>query len=136
MEVVWMPGGLRTEIHLGGDDTGGAFCLLADEPPPGWTLPAHRHANESETIHIVAGEFEMEIDGRKQLIGPGETVHIPQGVSHAGTNVGSEKGRRIIVFSPAGMEGFFREAGAGSPDEQRDIAGLLRVAGSYGWRFG
>ena len=40
--VVWMPGGLRTEVHLRGEDTGGAFCLLADEPQPGWSLPPHR----------------------------------------------------------------------------------------------
>jgi hypothetical protein len=27
-EIVFMPGGTRTEIHLDGSDTGGAFCLL------------------------------------------------------------------------------------------------------------
>ena len=43
-EVVWMPGGVRTEIQLHGEDTGGAFCLLLDQPPAGWSLPAHLHA--------------------------------------------------------------------------------------------
>jgi len=61
--VVWMPGGVRTEIHLVGADTGGACGLLVDHPPSGWSAPAHRHANEAETIHIVDGLFVMEIDG-------------------------------------------------------------------------
>ncbi|MBS1891542.1 MAG: hypothetical protein JST59_09620 [Actinobacteria bacterium] len=40
-EIVWMPGGVRTEIHLTGDETGGAFCLLVDHPHAGWSLPPH-----------------------------------------------------------------------------------------------
>jgi hypothetical protein len=39
--VVWMPGGVRTEIQLTGADTDAAFCLLVDEPPAGWSLPPH-----------------------------------------------------------------------------------------------
>jgi hypothetical protein len=31
--AVWMPGGVRTEIHLGADQTAGTFCLLVDYPP-------------------------------------------------------------------------------------------------------
>ena len=33
--VVWMPGRVRTEIHLASQDTGGAFCMLVDYPPVG-----------------------------------------------------------------------------------------------------
>jgi hypothetical protein len=53
-QVVWMPGGVRTEIHLRAEETGGAFCLLVDEPPAGWSLPPHRHRGVAETIHIVS----------------------------------------------------------------------------------
>ncbi len=54
-DVVWMPGGVRTEIQLDAERTDGALCLLIDEPPAGWSLPAHRHLGESETIHVLAG---------------------------------------------------------------------------------
>ncbi len=63
-----MPGGVRTEIQLTGEDTGGAFCLLVDHPPAGWSLPPHRHHQEAETIHIVEGDFEMEIDGARSRL--------------------------------------------------------------------
>ena len=60
------------------EDTGGEFCLLVDHPPAGWSLPAHRHRNEAETIYVVEGEFEMEIDGTRSRLSPGQAVHVPQ----------------------------------------------------------
>jgi quercetin dioxygenase-like cupin family protein len=133
--VVWMPGGVRTEIQLTGADTGGAFCLLVDEPPAGWSLPAHLHADAAETIHIVEGEFEMTIDGSTERLEAGQSVHIPAGVVHSGGNVGDGPGRRLILFSPAGMESFFVEAGATAPDAEVDRGAALDAAMRHGWRF-
>jgi quercetin dioxygenase-like cupin family protein len=134
-QVVWMPGGVRTEIHLTGADTGGAFCLLVDHPRAGWSLPPHIHEDAAETIHVIEGEFEMTVDGASGLIGPGQTVHIPAGVVHSGANVGDAPGRRLLTFTPAGMEEFFREAGASSPDDEVDRAATLDAALRHGWRF-
>jgi quercetin dioxygenase-like cupin family protein len=134
-QIVWMPGGVRTEIHLTGEDTGGAFCLLVDEPGPGWSLPSHIHKDAAETIHVVEGEFEMTIDGVTRRLGPGETVHVPAGVVHSGTNVGDGPGRRLLTFAPAGMEEFFREAGAAAPDTETDRAAVRDAAIRHGWRF-
>src|SRR5947209_16877672 len=106
-QVVWMPGGVRTEVHLVGDDTDGAFCLLVDDPPVGWSLPRHLHRGAGETIHIIEGEFEMEVEGETSALVAGQTMHIPTGVVHAGGNVGERRGRRVVMFSPAGMERFF-----------------------------
>ena len=132
--VVWMPGGVRTEIHLTGADTGGAFCLLADELPPGWELPPHRHAGAAETMHVVSGEMAVEIDGRARIVRAGETAHVPAGVLHSGRNAAQEPLRRIVIFSPAGMERFFLEAGAdraGEVDARRALDSALR----HGWEF-
>lgn len=130
-----MPGGTRTEIHLTGADTGGSFCLLVDHPPPGWSLPPHIHTDAAETIHVVEGEFAMTIDGVTEQFGPGRTVHIPAGVVHAGANVGPGPGRRLLTFSPAGMEEFFLEAGTASPDAEVDQAAALDSALRHGWQF-
>jgi mannose-6-phosphate isomerase-like protein (cupin superfamily) len=130
-----MPGQLRTEIHLGGTDTEGAFCLLIDEPPPGWSLPAHRHRNEAETIHFVAGTFEMIIDGEPSVLRAGQSVHIPRGVLHSSANLDEKTGRRIVIFSPAGLERFFREVGAASPEMEIDRIAALASATRHGWVF-
>jgi mannose-6-phosphate isomerase-like protein (cupin superfamily) len=133
--VVWMPGGVRTEIHLGADDTAGAFCLLVDHPPAGWALPPHRHLREAETIHVLEGSFAMVVGGVASRVGPGETVHVPAGVVHSGGTVGDLPGRRVVVFSPGGMERFFLEAGAASPNARVDVRAALESATRHGWEF-
>jgi len=131
-DVVWMPGGVRTEIQLTGADTDGAFCLLADQPPTGWSLPPHRHLAEAETMHIVEGRFEVEVDGELRVAEAGDTLHVPKGVVHATRG----SGRRVVVFSPAGIEAFFLEVGQPTPDEETDVDAALAAAQRHGWRFG
>jgi len=130
-----MPGGVRTEIHLSGQDTGGVFCVLIDHPPARWSLPAHRHRGEAETIHVIDGAFEMQIDGRHVLLSAGETVHIPARTVHSGRNSGGHGGRRLIIFSPAGMEQFFMDVGTATPDAETDPARVLASAAEHGWEF-
>jgi len=133
--VVYMPGGVRTEIHLGGEDTGGAFCLLVDEPPAGWSLPPHCHANEAETIHVLAGELEVGVHGRTARLAAGDTIHIPRGSEHTTRNVGPGPARRVVLFSPAGLERFFLEVGAPGPDTAAEPRAALAAARRHGWRF-
>jgi quercetin dioxygenase-like cupin family protein len=134
-QVVWMPGGVRTEIHLTGKDTDGSLCMLTDAPPAGWSLPPHRHRDESETIHVVEGEFEFEIDGTRSRLSVGESIHVPRGVVHSSTNVGDATGRRVVIFSPAGIERFFEETGTPTPDDAVDRAAALASAVRHGWEF-
>jgi mannose-6-phosphate isomerase-like protein (cupin superfamily) len=130
-----MPGGVRTELHLGSDHTAGAFCLLIDEPPAAWSLRPHWHRNEAETIHIVDGEFEMDVGGERCSLRARQTIHVPRGAVHSSRNVGRRPGRRILLFSPAGMERFFLETGAPSPDAEFDATAALASATRHGWVF-
>lgn len=130
-----MPGGVRTEIHLTAEETGQAFCLLLDEPPAGWSLPAHRHHGAAETIHVLDGEFWMEVEGEWRRLAAGDTLHIPADAVHAGGTVGASGGRRVVIFSPAGMEQFFLEAGAKNADDEVDPRSALAAARRHGWEF-
>lgn len=93
------------------------------------------HEDAAETIHVVEGEFEMTIDGDVGRLGAGETVHVPAGVVHSGRNVGRAAGRRILTFNPAGMEEFFREAGAATSEAEVERAAVVDAALRHGWRF-
>ena len=135
LRVLWMPGSVRTEIHLGSEHTGGAFCLLVDHPPVGWSLPAHRHRNEAETIHVIEGEFEMDVNDERTHLSAGQTIHVPPGVIHSGSNIGQQPGRRVVIFSPAGMERFFLETGTSTPDAEVDLAVVIASATRHGWEF-
>lgn len=130
-----MPGEVRTEVRLTGEDTNDLFCFLVDHPPAGWSLPAHLHRGVAETIHVLEGEFEMTVDGHRSRLATGETLHVPADTVHSGSNVGSTPGRRIVIFSPAGMENFFFEAGAPSAGDEIEQAAALDSATRHGWRF-
>jgi quercetin dioxygenase-like cupin family protein len=126
---LWMPGALRVDVHLEANDTAGAFCLIVDHPPPGWSLPTHRHENESETIYVIEGRFEIVVTGARRVLEPGDVAHVPRGVEHSGAALGDRHGRRVLVFAPAGIERFFLQAGSRDPaTEFRDPA-LTRVGG-------
>jgi mannose-6-phosphate isomerase-like protein (cupin superfamily) len=130
-----MPGGVRTEIHLDRVDTQGSFCLLVDHPPAGWSLPQHVHHGVAETIHIVEGEFEVSLAGRPFRLRPGQTIHVPAGMIHSTMNIGTGPGRRILIFSPAGMEEFFLQVGAPTAESELDGAQVLAAAVRHGWEF-
>ena len=117
-------------MHVTGDDSGGAFTLLTDVAPPGWSLPAHRHSNESETIHITAGALWMEVEGERSEVASGETVHVPRGALHSGGTLGDDPVHRVVLFAPAGMEHFFNALASTA-----DPAEMLRLAGDHGWTF-
>ena len=131
--VVWLPGDLRLEVHVTGEQNDGAFCMFLDYPPAGWGLPWHRHLNESETIHILEGEFEVELERELVQLSPGTTVHVPKGAAHRTQNVGGGPGRRVTIFSPAGAEGFFLEAGASGPGQPVDVQAFLAIGARYGF---
>ena len=133
--VVWMPGAVRTEIHLAGGDTAGAFCLLVDYPPPGWSLRPHLHHGVAETIHVLEGEFEMTVADESSHLGPGQTLHVPADVIHYGGNVGETTGWRLLIFSPAGMENFFLEVGTSSSEVETDLREAIASAIRHGWEF-
>lgn len=129
-DVLHLPGGVEMRVQVDGEQSGGAFVLLTDVVPPGWSLPAHRHANESETIHITAGRLWLEVDGERHELAAGDTVHVPRDTVHSGGTIGDEPARRVLVFAPAGMEHFFRAMAATD-----DPGEMLPLATKHGWRF-
>ncbi|MBJ7328951.1 MAG: cupin domain-containing protein [Solirubrobacteraceae bacterium] len=135
MGELWMPGGLQVRVLVDGEATGGAFCLIEDEPPAGWSLPPHSHVRESETIYVVDGQFSVEVGTEEILSGPGDVIHIPAGVTHSARTLGDEPGRRLITFAPAGIEAFFREVGEREPATEHDLVAVAASAARHGWQF-
>jgi mannose-6-phosphate isomerase-like protein (cupin superfamily) len=93
-----------------------------EEVPPMVDTPAHVHEREDELFVSLEGDHVIELGGEEHRIGPGESVFAPRGVPHAQRRVVGGEGRLLIVTTPGGFEGFFRElaeadsAGALGPD--------------------
>jgi quercetin dioxygenase-like cupin family protein len=48
---------------------------------PGQRLPEHTHDHE-EVFYVLSGPLTVSLDGEETLLGPGDTVMVPLGVSH------------------------------------------------------
>ena len=88
--------------------TGGHFTLLENEVPPKAGPALHRHGNEDEMYYVLEGTFRFKLADRIELAPPGAFVYIPMGTPHCFQNLGDEPGRLLVMFTPSGMERFFR----------------------------
>ena len=57
---------------------------------PGQWNPEHFHKRKDETFHVLAGLLEVQVNGRRKALEPGDTLWVPRGVVHGfGTATGS-----------------------------------------------
>jgi uncharacterized protein YndB with AHSA1/START domain/mannose-6-phosphate isomerase-like protein (cupin superfamily) len=50
--------------------------------PRGFLVQPHVHVDQSERYEVIARTLKIVEDGREHLLGPGETMEVPAGVSH------------------------------------------------------
>jgi mannose-6-phosphate isomerase-like protein (cupin superfamily) len=111
-------GDVRIIIRATAESTGGAFSLF-EELPPLVDTPMHVHARDDELFYSLAGEHVIQVGDREYPIGPGGMVFAPHGVPHSQRRVVPGEGRLLIMTTPGGFDGFFRELAAA------DSAGTL-----------
>lgn len=58
------------------------YCKKILVQLPGQMHPYHHHKKKEETFHVLAGELEMELDGRRKTLRPGDFQIIQRGVKH------------------------------------------------------
>jgi len=85
--------GVRTRTFWGENMLAGVVDLDANT-----IIPAHSHPHEQCTF-ILEGQLEIEVDGQRQTMHPGELVIIPGKVEHT-VYVGPNPTRVLDVFSP------------------------------------
>lgn len=109
-------GGRRIEgrstmlVLAGAAETEGRFTMIETANPPHGGPPLHIHDNEDEGFLVLAGEYTFVCDGEETRATAGAFVLLPRGLPHR-YRVGPEGGRVLMVFAPAGIEGYFEELG-------------------------
>jgi quercetin dioxygenase-like cupin family protein len=92
------------------DQTEGRFTIFELRLPGGFASPLHIHQNEDEFFLVLSGAIRVQHgDAVTEGVG-GSLAYSPRGISH-GFRVDSKEARLLLFFGPAGVEGFFREAG-------------------------
>ena len=100
----------------------------ANDPSTG--VPLHVHEREDETWFVLEGEYTFEVGGQTFRAGPGDYVFGPRHVPHSYANWTEAVARALIMVTPAGFEGFWRES-ANSPG---DAAAHKTLGEKYGVR--
>jgi quercetin dioxygenase-like cupin family protein len=140
-EALWFNGGLGL-LKATGDQTEGRFAAMELLAPKGFASPLHIHRREDEFFVVLSGEVRVQHGEAVIEAVAGSVVYGPRDVAHA-FHVDSAEARMLLLFGPAGVEGFFREGGkpAGSrglppADEQfLDKQALKAVASRYDQEF-
>ncbi len=99
--------GDKITCKLSGDECGDAFSVFEVEVPVQGGPPPHIHLHEDEAYYVLDGEFEFLHGDRVVNASAGAFVHFSRGALHTYRNVGTEPGRLLAIFSPAGVEHYF-----------------------------
>jgi quercetin dioxygenase-like cupin family protein len=125
------------------EDTDDALFLFEQRMPPTGSVPAHTERNH-EAFYVLEGMLEVEADGERYRLGPGEFLSLQPGVVHSLHNPGPGMNRALTLVTPASQHArFFSTVGepiddpsnppqpSGPPDVER----LLRVGRECGIEF-
>ena len=113
------------------DDTGTAFSLLEATEPAGFGPPMHIHHDAAEAFYVLTGEYMVFLEEREFTCPAGSFIYIPAGLRHA-FRVGNIPSRKLNLYSPAAMVGYFDELKALLAAPESDAARLDEMASRYG----
>jgi mannose-6-phosphate isomerase-like protein (cupin superfamily) len=109
--------------------TSAGFTLIQTQrEPPGFGPPLHVHRDAAEAFYVLEGVYLMYFEDRQQECPAGTFVYVPQDTPHTFKVVSDEPGKKLNLFSPAAMVGFFEElslaesTGQATPELLDDIA--------------
>ena len=123
-------GGFRMSVKATGAQTGGAFSLLEAEEPAGFGPPLHIHRDAAEAFSVLEGEYLIFIEGREFPCPAGSFIFIPAGIPH-GFRVGAVASRKLNLYTPAAMVGYFDELAEATKRADVDPAALAEIALRY-----
>jgi len=63
--------------------------------------PEHIHPLQENSFEIISGSCIFHVDGKEQIVGPGESIKIPANVPHHFWNAGNKDAHYLQEFKPA-----------------------------------
>jgi mannose-6-phosphate isomerase-like protein (cupin superfamily) len=124
-------GGFGMSVKATAASTDGAFTLLEASEPPHFGPPMHIHRDAAEAFYVLEGEYLIFIDEEQIACPAGSFVYIPAGAVH-GFRVGAVASRKLNLYVPEAMVGYFDELAAAISSGDTDDERLAAIAERYG----
>jgi len=124
-------GGFRMSVKASREDTSGSFTLLEADEPAGFGPPLHIHRDAAEAFYVLEGEYLLFIEGREHPCPAGSFIFIPAGIEH-GFRVGGVPSRKLNLYAPAAMVGYFDDLSAAIKSGRVEADALSAIAHRYG----
>ena len=109
-----------------GQDTNGELLEIECFSPQSKTKePEHIHPQQENIFRILSGSCVFSVDGKEQVVGPGETISIPPNMKHHFWNSDNATAHYLQEFRPAlHIDGFFETFFALSRDGKLNEDGI------------
>lgn len=120
-------GNFVMSLKASGEETEGAFSLLEAAEPANFGPPMHIHHDCAEAFFVIDGLYRIFVEADEFDCPAGSFVFIPRGVRH-GFRVGPLPSRKLNLYTPAAMVGYFDElsaaiaSGDATPERLHEIA--------------
>ena len=124
-------GNFAMSVKATAEETNQAFTLLEADEPPGFGPPMHIHRDAAEAFYVLAGEYNIFVRDEEYACPAGSFIYIPAGIPH-GFRVGPTPSRKLNLYTPAGMVGYFDELSAALAKGHADPETLTAIADRYG----
>lgn len=124
-------GNFAMSVKATAAETGGAFSLLEATEPADFGPPMHIHHDAAEAFYVLAGEYTIFLGDQEERCPAGSFIFIPAGLRH-GFRVGGVASRKLNLYAPAAMVGYFDELSAALAADKADPNRLDRIARRYG----
>jgi quercetin dioxygenase-like cupin family protein len=104
----WGPGELMTFL-ITNEESGGAIFMSEISVAPGGGTAPHIHHHEDEAFRLLEGTLTIQVGGDTITASAGDFAFLPRGIAHSFKNAGDRDAKALVLITPAGLEGFFRE---------------------------
>nr|WP_285656354.1 cupin domain-containing protein [Actinomycetospora sp. NBRC 106375] len=105
----------------------GRIAAVQSSGPPGDEVPLHVHHRAAECFYVLAGKYTVTCGDETSSASAGNFVYCPR-ECRTPTAWGDERGEKLIVAVPAGLEEFFQ-------DMDRDDVDLDELQHRHGFMF-
>ncbi len=67
---------------------------------PGGQADAHLHPDMEQVFFLLEGQARFTLEGQEHVLGPGDLILVPRGITHHIESVGERSLKVLIIMTP------------------------------------